>query len=119
MNRLLDFWSVPHFLFGVVSALITVAFAFPEWPMFFATLGGAILWEIFESRFDLGEVSWNVASDILLPLTAFPVTFSFATHPLVTQEHRVLLLVVAFFVFVYVNAIAWRARFEGDSDFKS
>ncbi|MBP9751516.1 MAG: hypothetical protein KBD19_01495 [Candidatus Moranbacteria bacterium] len=119
MRNLIDFWSVPHFMAGVVAALIAVVFAFPPVPIFFATLILAILWELFEARFKLGEVSWNVGSDIALPLIAFPIVYALASRPEVGMEHRVLLLTIASSIYVYTNAISWGARLDGDRDFKS
>lgn len=119
MNKLIDFWSVPHFLFGVVTALFGTVFGFPFWSMFFMTLAIAIAWEIFEARFKLGEVSWNIASDIVLPLIAFPATFLLADRPEVSAEHRLLVFIIAFSLYAYTNVISWRARLDGDPDFKS
>jgi hypothetical protein len=119
MKGLIDFWSVPHFLFGVVMALAAVVFGLSAWLTFFATFVIAILWEILEARFDLGEISSNVISDILLPLLIFPGVFFFASRSGVSQEHRILFLVITFSFYTYVNAIAWKARLDGDPDFKS
>jgi hypothetical protein len=119
MRKLIDFWSVPHFLAGVVAALIAVVFSLPPVPMFFATLVLAVLWELFEAHFDLGEVSWNVASDIALPLLSFPLTFMLASRPEMEAEHRVLLLVIASSIYIYTNVVSWGARLDGDGDFKS
>ncbi len=119
MRNLIDFWSVPHFMAGVVSALAAVVFSLPLLPMLFATLVLAILWELFEARFNLGEVSWNVGSDIALPLIAFPIVYILANRPELDMEHKALLLVIATSVYVYTNAISWAARIDGDRDFKS
>lgn len=119
MRKLIDFWSVPHFLAGVVAALAAAVFSLPPVPMFFATFVLAILWELFEARFDLGEVSWNVGSDIALPLISFPIVFLLVDRAELEMEHRVLLLVIALSIYVYTNVISWRARLDGDSDFKS
>jgi hypothetical protein len=119
MRNLIDFWSVPHFMAGVVAALVAVVFVLPPAPMFFATLVLAMLWELFEARFNLGEVAWNVGSDIVLPLIAFPIVYILASRPEFGMEHKTLLLVVASSVYVYTNAISWAARIDGDQDFKS
>lgn len=119
MRSLIDFWSVPHFMAGVVSALVAVVFSLPFGPMLFVTLILAILWELFEARFNLGEVSWNVAGDIVLPLIAFPIVYVLVNRPELDMEHRAFLLVVATSVYVYTNAISWVARIDGDRDFRS
>lgn len=119
MRKLIDFWSVPHFMAGVVAALVTIVFALPPGLIFFMTLVLAILWELFEARFNLGEVSLNVGSDIALPLIAFPIVYILASRPELGMEHRVLLLVIASSIYVYTNVISWQARIDGDRDFKS
>jgi uncharacterized membrane protein YjjP (DUF1212 family) len=119
MRNFIDFWSVPHFMAGVVSALVAVVFVLSPVPMFFATFVLAILWELFEARFKLGEVLWNVGSDIVLPLIAFLIIYIFASRPELSAEHRVLLLVIASSIYVYTNAISWQARIDGDQDFRS
>ncbi len=117
MKRIIDFWSVPHFLSGVVTGLSASAFSWQPLAVFFATLGLAILWEFFEKSVKVGEDMKNVASDILMPLVAFPATYLFAEHAVETAERRLALLVAVLGVYVYVNYIAWRARAERDQDF--
>lgn len=119
MRNLIDFWSVSHFMAGVVSALAAVVFSLPSVPMFFVTFVLAILWELFEARFNLGEVSLNVGSDVVLPLLAFPVVYTLASRPELSAERKTLLLVIAFLIYVYANVISWRARINGDRDFRS
>ena len=119
MRKLIDFWSVPHFLAGVVAGLAAALFSWSPVPVFFAVLALAIFWEIFEAWFKLGEVSWNVVSDIALPLVAFPITYFLASRSELETEHKVLLLVMVVVIYVYTNLISWQARFNGDKDFKS
>lgn len=120
MRKLIDFWSVPHFLFGVVAALVAVVFEYPFTYAFYVTLTIALLWEVFEAKYRLGEVSINVLSDIALPLVAFPITYVLASHEAITFEHRVTLLVITGIIYIYSNVVAWRARLEDrDPDFLS
>lgn len=115
--ELIDFWSIPHFLFGVVTALLAVVFSIPSGPMFILTLIGAMLWEWFESRNGIKETLRNRISDILFPLISFPVTYLYARYAVDEPEHRRALLAIVSIVFFYVNFMAWKARFEHDGDF--
>lgn len=117
-NRLIiDFWSVPHFLAGVVTGLAASAFSWDPVVVFAATLLLAIVWEFFEKSIEVGEGLRNVISDIVLPLVAFPVTYLYAEHAVTTHERRLALLVAVLGVYTYINFIAWRARSERDGDF--
>lgn len=119
MKKLLDFWSIPHFLSGAVAALLAVVFALPIVPMFFATLVSAIIWEFLEMRFHLREASWNVVSDIALPLIAFPLTVFFVISAVPDHEHQVGLFLLVLILYVYTNVVAWNARLDDDPDFMS
>lgn len=119
MKHLLDFWSVPHFLSGVVSAMFTVVIGFPLVFMFFLTFAMAIVWELLEMRFRLREASLNVASDVLLPLAAFVLTIFFMQGFVPDADHRAGLLFVACILYTYTNVVAWQARFDHDTDFQS
>lgn len=119
MKTLIDFWSIPHFLSGAVAALFAVIFALPVLPMFFVTFAFAVLWELLEMRFQLREASWNVASDIALPLISFPITVLVVGSTVPDHERRVGLFLVVLVLYVYTNVVAWHARLDGDPDFMS
>jgi hypothetical protein len=117
MKKLFDFWSIPHFLFGVLMAMVAAVFFLPPVAVFCAVFVVAVSWELLEMKFKLRESRWNVASDVMLPLLAFPITFFFVERPTLSQEHRVAMMVVVILIYVYANAIAWQARFDQDQDF--
>lgn len=116
-QRIIDFWSIPHFLFGSVTALVATVVGIPASRAFVATFVMAILWEVFEDRMKIGENLKNVIADITLPLIAFPATFLYATEVAVDLERRVSLLSVVSILFFYINFKAWKARFSRDRDF--
>ncbi len=119
MKTLLDFWSIPHFLSGAVAALFAAVFALPVLPMFFLTFAFAVFWELLEMRFRLREASWNVASDIALPLISFPMTVLLIGAAAPDAEHLSGLFLVVLVLYVYTNVAAWHARLDGDPDFMS
>lgn len=117
-RKLVDFWSVPHFLFGTILAMITITFDFPIGYMFFATLYLAIFWELIEMRWRLSEAPENGFIDIVLALIGFLVTFPLVDRVDVNfQSHNSLLIVTAI-LFLCLNFFAWRARFENDQEFQ-
>lgn len=118
VKKLIDPWSVPHFLFGVVVAFSVIVFDLPVFTIFFVVLFLALLWERLEQYFRLREASENVWMDILLPLIAFTTTFFFMSGADMSDDESRSLLVISILMYIFVNFFAWRARFERDRDFQ-
>lgn len=118
-NGVLDAWSIPHFLFGTVIALVAVVFALPQLATFLVLIVVAILWEFFEMRMKLRESIWNVLSDIALPLIAFPMTLWLVEQTGIKHEEQVAFFIVAVLIYFYSNVMAWQARFNNDPDYMS
>lgn len=117
IKKILDPWSVPHFLFGVVMAFGTIIFLWPAVPLFFVTFFLALVWEWLEARFHLREAPGNAWMDILLPLIAFTATFLFAAFIDINEERGRAFFTVVVLLYIFTNFFAWRARFERDRDF--
>lgn len=118
LKKLIDPWSVPHFLFGVVAALAVIAFSWPAMPLFFAVLVSALLWELLEKYFRLSEAPGNSWVDVLLSLIAFTATVALLGGISLGQERSVDLFIVSVLLYGSVNFFAWRARLEHDRDFQ-
>lgn len=116
---LLDAWSIPHFLFGMVMALVAIVFQLPILTTFVVLVVIAILWELFEMRMKLRENLWNVISDVLLPLLAYPVTVWLVQRTGIQPEEQVAFFIVAILIYFYSNIMAWQARFNNDPDYMS
>lgn len=119
LKKVIDPWSVPHFLFGMVAALGALVFSWPLLEMFFVTLAIAILWEFAEMRMRLREAEWNVMSDVLLPLVAYGLTVGLVDQAGIDARHRESLLIVSLILYLFTNAYAWLARLERDREFMS
>ena len=117
MRHSIDYWSIPHVLFGAVTALLTVVIAVPAVFGFIATLILAIIWEFFEVQERIKENIRNKTADVLFPLVAFPATYLFVQYVVIEHERRVGLLVTVTIFFLYTNFMAWRARLDHDRDF--
>lgn len=116
-SKLFDWWSVPHFLFGVVMAFVAITFSFSESYVFLVTLILAILWEFLEKRYRIGEAPGNGTVDVLLPLIAFGITIPLVDHINPNPEHYQALLIVVTLLYIFTNFFAWRARFDRDHEF--
>lgn len=119
MKKIFDPWSVPHFLFGMVTALGALVFGWPVFMMFLVTLAVAIVWEFVEMRLKIRETNGNVLSDVLLPLIAYALTVNLVDQAAIDDGHRTSLLVVSIILYVFTNAMAWQARFDRDREFMS
>jgi len=118
-KKIIDYWSIPHFLFGTVMALLAVTFLLPFEFVLALTLSLAVLWEILEIWTGLQESFINRMSDIVLALLSFAITFSMTNHIHRNITHPDSLLVIAILFFFSVNFFAWRARFEHDHEFEN
>jgi hypothetical protein len=117
-RKLIDYWSMPHFLLGTLIAMIVRVFGYPVVPLFFVTLVVAILWEFVEMRLRIREARINVASDIFMPLLAYIVTLWLTGGTLaVRHEELVALLIVTIVFYTLISYAAWAARFDHDPDF--
>lgn len=117
LRRLLDAWSVPHFLFGMVMALGAIALRWPLLLTFFTTLLIAVLWEKFERRIGIRERRGNPGMDMLLPLFAFGMTLLLVDRAPLHEEEHLALFVSTLLLFLFTNAAAWRARIQKDHSF--
>jgi hypothetical protein len=118
LNGTIDYWSIPHFLFGAVTALAAAAFIAPSGTVFFATLALAILWELIEWKFlNIYEDIGNRVGDVILPLVAFWATDFYVTAFVTGSDRKISLFVVVTALFFWSNFLAWRARARHDRDF--
>ena len=117
VSDLVDWWSIPHFMFGVVTALITIVFSFPELMTLYIMLFLAVVWEVMERKFKLAEAAGNPAFDVFLPLSAFALTFFLVDRTPLNHEHHVGLLAATLVLYAIISLISWRARYFSDPDF--
>lgn len=118
-KKSLDWWSIPHFLFGVVIALSALVFAWSIPIAFAGTFIIAFMWEQFERRIHIRETPANSKMDILLPLLAFGITiFLMDQMPSRTGEDEQTFFLTAVFLYLFLNFIAWRAKLMHDREFE-
>jgi positive regulator of sigma E activity len=116
-KKLFDWWSVPHFMFGIVTALFSISFSWNAPLIFLATLILALLWELLEKFVRLSEAPGNGWVDVVLPLLAFVMTFILVDQAALNHERHLGLLTITLLLYGFINMIAWRARLEKDRDF--
>lgn len=116
-SKLFDWWSVPHFMFGIVMALAAISFSWDMYLTLLWTLILALLWELLEKYVRLSEAPGNGWVDVMLPFLAFALTSVLVDQAALNHERHLGLLVITVLLYGFVNMIAWRARFEKDHDF--
>ena len=119
VGKAVDWWSIPHFLFGVVMALGALVFACQLPLAFVATFVIAFMWEKFERNIRIQETKGNSRMDILFPLLAFGITiFLMDQMPSRTGEDEQTFFLTAVFLYLFLNFIAWRAKLMHDREFE-
>ncbi|NTW13764.1 MAG: hypothetical protein HGA31_01905 [Candidatus Moranbacteria bacterium] len=117
-DKTIDYWSIPHFLFGAVTALAAAVFFIPSRTAFFFTVALAVLWELFEwKNLNIAEDFRNRVSDVIFPLVAFVATDTYVGSVITGSDRKISLFAVVTFLFLYTNYMAWRARARHDRDF--
>lgn len=108
-GRGLDLWSIPHFLFGVLTGMLPalIGMSFPA--ALTLTIALAVLWEIYEKFAGIRESILNIIFDLLLPIVAFTLTsFILLAYPLHPDDLAVAAVAV-FLVFAFTNVSGWFA----------
>src|ERR1035437_7077680 len=73
-GRAFDLWSIPHFLFGILTAFLPALTGLSFLTALALTLILAMLWEIYEKFVAIKETVQNSLLDIILPIVAFTLT---------------------------------------------
>lgn len=116
-NKLFDWWSVPHFMFGIVTYLAAISFFWNVFYAFIWTLVLALFWELLEKYVRLSEAPGNGWVDVILALLGFVSALTLVDQAELNHERHLGLLTITFLLYLFINMIAWRARFEKDHDF--
>jgi hypothetical protein len=108
-GKAFDLWSIPHFLFGVLTAFLPQLTGISFLTALALTIILALLWEIYEKFIEIRETILNSLFDIILPIVAFTLTsyvlivFRFHTDDLAV------IAVAVFLVYVFTNVSGWLA----------
>jgi hypothetical protein len=108
-GRALDLWSIPHFLFGVITGMVPFLTDLSPSAALLLTCLLALGWEVGEFFFGIKETLLNSLFDIVLPIVAFVLTFQLLLAlSLHIDDLRVLAIgVVA--VYAFTNISGWLA----------
>ncbi|MFA6519451.1 MAG: hypothetical protein WCT41_01350 [Candidatus Paceibacterota bacterium] len=108
-GRAFDLWSIPHFLFGILTALLPSLVGISLLTALTITLVCAMAWEIYEKFVYIRETVQNSLLDILLPVVAFTITSElilfYPPHP----DDLLVLATAVFVLYLFTNISGWRA----------
>lgn len=116
-GKALDLWSIPHFLFGVLTGFLPPLTGMSFLTALALTVILAMLWEIYEKFVDIKETVQNSLLDIVLPIVAFTLTSlilrAYPLHPddLLVAATAVLAL------YLFTNLSGWLAYRRRNRDF--
>jgi hypothetical protein len=116
-GRAFDLWSIPHFLFGILMALVSPLIDISFLTALALTVILAMLWEIYEKFVDIKETIQNSLLDIILPIVAFTLTaqllLAFPLHP----DDLLVITGAVFILYAFTNVSGWLAYRRRNRDF--
>ena len=104
-KSLLDIWSIPHFLSGIIIGLPALQYGFGFTSALLIVLGLSIFFEIVEEVFHVDESHINKIGDIILGFIAYICGYYFfITFDPYEQN---IILIVSCFVYLLVAVPGW------------
>lgn len=94
-----------------------IALHWPLIPSFLALIVIAFLWEYVEWKIGIRERKGNPWMDIMLPILAFGMTLLLVDQAPLHKKEQLALFVCVLLLFIFLNLIAWRARFQKERGF--
>jgi len=116
-GRALDMWSIPHFLFGVLTAILAALLNLSFIAMLALTTGIATLWEIGEYFFDIEETFLNRMFDIILPIVACILTINILLAYTLYRDDLIVIGIAVSIIYAYTNISGWLAYRRRHRDF--
>lgn len=107
-RQFVDFWTIPHVLFGMFSALVLAYFGFSLLAGLTVTTVAAIFWEIAEiASGESDEVFSNKVSDVIVAALGYIVMWSIVYMSAPDSATLKIWIVVGAAVLAVINFIGW------------
>lgn len=116
-GRALDLWSIPHFLFGILTAFLPLLTGISFLTALEITIALAILWELFEKSIGIKETVLNSLLDIFLPIGACIITSYLLRVYSLRHDELLVATVAVFMLYVFTNLSGWLAYRRRNRDF--
>ena len=108
-GRALDLWSIPHFLFGILMAMLPPLAGMPLFSALLLTLVLGIGWEFYEKLAGIKETTLNGIFDVILPVVAFTGTSFLLLAYQFHYDDLVVITVAVALLYGYTNLSGWLA----------
>ncbi|MFA5998121.1 MAG: hypothetical protein WC814_01925 [Candidatus Paceibacterota bacterium] len=116
-GRAFDLWSIPHFLFGVLTAFLPPLTGISFLTALVLTVIFAMLWEIYEKFVDIKEKIQNILLDIILPVVAFTLTSLILRIYSFHYDNLLVVAVAVLLLYTFTNVSGWLAYRRRNRDF--
>lgn len=116
-GKAFDLWSIPHFLFGILTAFIPPLTGVSLLIALTITLLFALFWELYENFIGVKERIQNSLLDIILPIVAFTLTSYLFLLYSFTYEELVVFASAVGLVYLFTNISGWLAYRRRNHDF--
>lgn len=117
-GRAFDLWSIPHFLFGILTALLPALIGISLLTALTLTLLFAMAWEVYEKFVDIKETVENSLLDILLPVLAFTLTSQLLIAYPLHNDDLLVFSTAVFTLYLFTNISGWLAYRRRNRDFR-
>jgi hypothetical protein len=116
-GRALDLWSIPHFLFGVLTSFLPQLLGISFLTALSITIILAMLWEVYEKFADIKETVLNSLFDILLPIVAFVLSSVVVISNSFHHDDLLVIAVAIFLVYLFTLTSGWLAYRRRNREF--
>lgn len=116
-GRAFDLWSIPHFLFGILTAFVPPLTGISLLTALALTVIFAMLWEIYEKFVDIKETIQNSLLDIILPIVAFTLTSLILRLYSFHYDDLLVVATAVFVLYIFTNVSGWLAYRRRSRDF--
>ena len=116
-GRALDLWSIPHFLFGILMAMLPPLTGMPIVGALAFVIILALLWEMYEKLVGINEVPINSVSDVVLPVVAFTFTSLILRSYQFHSDDIIVVAIAVLLLYLFTNISGWLAYRRRVRDF--
>lgn len=108
-GKAFDLWSIPHFIFGMIMALLPFTTNLSLAASFALMLLLAILWELYEKIIKINETLTNNMFDVILPVISFIFVAMILGQTQISKESATVILGALIVVYLFTNISGWLA----------
>lgn len=109
-RQYVDLWTIPHFLIGVLFAFFALFEKLSVFNSFYLLVACAVLWELFEVKYNLTEPFTNRIVDVFASISGFYLTIILIDFYKPSETIFMEWFYFTSFIYVISNIIGWVCR---------